>query len=119
MIHLIKNIYIMEVYKIPYPQRMTEFEIQSLLFGILKKEGFKVRGEVKAYKSRLDVVVYDDNYKARVIIEVKARKRIRAKVRKYKQVIKYEELFGLPVIVCLNQQKVTETINQVKGIMNG
>lgn len=105
-------------YIVPYNKRMSEFEIQSLIFGILKKEGLTVRGEVKAHKSRLDLVVFDEQKKAQCIIEVKSRVKQRKNPRKYKQIIKYEELFKLPVIICLNQTQVQDTVNEVKRIMN-
>ncbi|MCK5611747.1 type I restriction enzyme HsdR N-terminal domain-containing protein [Candidatus Pacearchaeota archaeon] len=101
-----------------YPARQSEFEVQSLIFTILKSEKYNVRGEVKALRSRLDIVVYNDNNKAVCIIEVKARARVRKKPRQYKQVMKYEELFGLPVIICLNRSQVRDTINQVRRIIN-
>ncbi|MCK5611718.1 type I restriction enzyme HsdR N-terminal domain-containing protein [Candidatus Pacearchaeota archaeon] len=104
---------------IKYPERISEFEIQSLTYGILRKEGFIVRGEVKAYKSRLDIVVYDEQKKAVCIIEVKSRKRIRTRTKKYKQVQKYEELFNLPVLVCVSKSQIQDTLNQVRRIMNG
>ena len=61
--------------KIPYPTgRVAEFEIQAELYNKLKNEGYDVRGEVKAKKSRLDLVVFE-NKKAKCIIEVKSWKR--------------------------------------------
>lgn len=104
---------------IPYSKLETEFEIQAMLYNILKyKDGYVVKGEVKAYRSRLDIVVYDKQFNAKVIIEVKARKRIRQNYRKYKQVDKYEKLFNLPVIVCHDRSKVGKTLNEVRRIMN-
>ena len=75
-----------------------------------------MRGEVPALKSRLDLIVFDDKYKALCIIEVKAKKRIREKERKYKQITKYETLFNLPIIMCLNMSQVDQTIEKVEEI---
>lgn len=105
-------------YTISCPAKESEFEIQSMIYGILKhKDGFIVKGEVKAYKSRLDIVVYDKSKNPKCIIEVKARGKIRKVYRKYKQVEKYEKLFNLPVVVCHNRAKVGETLTEVRKIM--
>ena len=105
------------MYIINYPTRQAEFEIQALLYIALKREGLNVRGEVKAYKSRLDLVIFNDTNKALCVIEVKANQR--PKQRKYKRVTKYEDLFNLPVLVCMHKTQIQDTINQVKGIING
>jgi hypothetical protein len=107
------------LFKVFYPQRLSEFEVQSDIYQGLKKKGFNVRGEVKAKKSRLDIVVFDDNNTARCIIEVKSRKRERKLTRKYKRVIKYEELFNLPVIVCTNSSQIEQTLKRVEDIFHG
>ena len=104
-------------HNIPFPERQSEFELQSLVYGILKKEDINVRGEVKAYRSRLDIVVYNKQNKAKCIVEVKSRKKVRERITKYKQVQKYEGLFKLPVIVCVHPSQIQDTINQVKRII--
>ena len=109
---------LMKYHSIPYPKRKSEFEIQAQLYYELKKNRINVRGEVKAHKSRLDLVVYDKDDKPQCIIEVKARARLRKQPRKYKQIIKYEELFGLPIIICLNKTQVSDTINEVRKVFN-
>ena len=101
---------------IKYPTRQAEFEIQALLYIALKREGLNVRGEVKAYKSRLDLVIFNDDNKAICIIEVKSNQR--PKQRKYKRVTKYEELFHLPVLICMHKSQINDTISQIKGIIN-
>lgn len=56
----------------------TEFEVQSFLHGELKAKGKIVRGELvhidkkTKEKSRFDLVVFNDNDEAELIIEVKA-----------------------------------------------
>lgn len=105
------------MYIIKYPTRQAEFEIQALLYISLKREGLNARGEVKAYKSRLDLVIFNDDNTAKCIIEVKANQR--PKQRKYKRVTKYEDLFKLPVLVCMHKSQINDTISQVKRIING
>ena len=109
------------IYTIYYPikeKKISEFEVQSDLYQELKKLGFNVKGEVKAKYSRLDIVVFDNLNNARIIIEVKSRLRPRATIRKYKRVQKYEELFNLPVLVCINHDQIDETIKKVKELFN-
>jgi hypothetical protein len=106
-------------HKVVYPQRLSEFEVQSDIYQELKKKGFNVKGEVKAKNSRLDIVVFDDNNTAKCIIEVKSRERVRKTPRKYRRVEKYEELFNLPVIVCMNASQVESTVKQVEDIFHG
>lgn len=56
----------------------TEFEVQSFLYGELKAKGKNVRGELvhiekkTKLKSRFDLVLFDENDEAEVIIEVKS-----------------------------------------------
>lgn len=107
------------IYTVYYPDnRISEFEIQSDLYQELKQQGFDVRGEVKAKQSRLDIVVFNEQKKAVCIVEVKSQKKERTTQRKYKRVAKYEELFKLPVLTCLNRNQITEIVNEVKGIIN-
>lgn len=106
------------LYKVFFPDRLSEFEIQSDVYQALKKKGFNVRGEVKAKSSRLDLVVFDKNDGARCIIEVKSRERVRKKPRKYRRVQKYEELFNLPVIVCMNGSQIEQTVKEVEKIFH-
>lgn len=105
------------IYTILFPDRIAEFEIQAHLFSKLIQQGINVRGEVKAEKSRLDLVIFNEDNQAICLIEVKSSQRI--KKRKYKRVKKYENLFGLPVIVCTHQDQIRNTIDQVKEIING
>ncbi len=104
------------MYIIPFPYRIAEFEIQAELFNKLRTQGFNVRGEVKAEKSRLDLVIFNTENRAKCSIEVKSSQRI--KKRKYKRVEKYEELFNLPVIVCVHNDQINQTIDEVRRIMN-
>ena len=99
-----------------YPARPSHFEVQTMIFSILKEKNYDVKGEVKAIKSRLDLVIFNDDRKAICIIEIKALKKIRLNRRKYKQTTKYENLFNLPVVICLNMSQVNQTIERVDEI---
>ena len=78
--------------QVPYPKRRpSEFEVQARLYNKLRQKGFIVRGEVKATRSRLDLVVYDKNKKAICIIETKSWKKKR-KVTPTKQLKKYQKV---------------------------
>jgi hypothetical protein len=101
-----------------YPNRLSEFEIQSDIYQRIKQSGLEVKGEVKAKNSRLDLVVYDANNNAICIIEVKSRARARTTEKKYKRVQKYEQLFNLPVIVCTHPSQIEQTVNKVKELLN-
>ncbi|MCK5600442.1 type I restriction enzyme HsdR N-terminal domain-containing protein [Candidatus Pacearchaeota archaeon] len=107
----------MTTYKIYYPDRVSEFELQAQLYYELKKNRINARGEVKAKNSRLDLVIYNEHNKAIAIIEVKSRKKI--VVKKYRQVAKYKELFNLPIIICMHKEQINETIEKIKGLING
>lgn len=70
---------LVDFFPIPYPAKKSEFEIQAELYGLLKLEGFNVRGEVKAAfretgccgNNRLDLVVFSELNLPIVIIECK------------------------------------------------
>lgn len=96
---------------IPYPVKDSEFEVQAALYNRLKQDGFIVRGEVSARlsystKCRMDLVVYDQKAKPKVIIECKNstnkdwQSQPTAFVRKSRQSQRYAG-FGVPVLQCL------------------
>lgn len=105
-----------------YPKRVSEFEIQSELFERLKQSGKNVRGEVKGYKSRLDLVLYCGSNTAISVIEVKSRKRPRKHVKIYKQTSRYFSTFFLPILLCTSMQEIEIVFSQVdficKHVMN-
>lgn len=65
--------------KIEYPAKPSEFDIQAELWRQLRSQGFDVRGEVSAHckdygrihRTNLDLVVFNSNREACLIIEVK------------------------------------------------
>ncbi len=94
--------------KIPYPAKMSEADIQAILWQSLIKEGMDARLEITnkvGRKYRLDIVVFK-NREAICIIECKNWSVRYIRTRKYqeakntKQIKKYKELFGLPVLIC-------------------
>lgn len=104
-----------KAYRVPYPERRpSEFEVQAKLYNKLLNKGFIVKGEVKAYKARFDLVVYDKNYKAICIIETKSWKKKRY-VTPTKQLKKYRK-FGVPVIVCGWMERVDFTVERVEKL---
>ena len=93
-------------YKITYPERNSEFEVQAALFSALLREGYVVRGEVekrvlvvggRTAVCRFDLVVYDAQHTPLVILEVKANA-IRHKVPlQYTRQGRRYPRFGVPV----------------------
>lgn len=66
--------------------KVSEFDTQAMLWSALKKDGFNVRGEVRGTlqgektgkstgnKVRLDLVIFSDNGKPLIAIEVKQKR---------------------------------------------
>lgn len=102
-------------YKIDYPKKYSEFEVQANLYAVLKfSYKLDVRGEVAigqgSGKSRFDLVVFKDK-KAVCIIEVKNQKRegLNTNTKQYK---KYSS-FGLRLFYCLNMSFVKPLAEEV------
>lgn len=97
---------------IQYPQRQAEFEVQAMLFAQLRQCGFDVRGEVFAYQSRFDLVVFDVYQCARVLIEVKpCHGPLSPRQRQA-----YER-YGLPFLCCYGVADIATTLERVSTIM--
>jgi hypothetical protein len=84
-----------------YKQQWTEFEVQSLAFGILRKNlypNYLVRGEYKFPKCRCDIAIFkahkDREPELKLIIEVKKSPDGTAEGQK----MRYEELLKVPCI---------------------
>lgn len=91
---------------IKYPRKKaTEAEIQALLWQRLKDIGLDARLQVKAEKSRLDIVIFKGKV-AICIIECKDWSPSYIRNRKYRlahntrQITKYKTLFQIPVFLC-------------------
>lgn len=105
-------------FEINYPERTAEFEIQAELYTAIKELGFDVRGEVKAYRSMFDLVVFK-LYKPKCIIEVKSSKNIirsRERLSKSGQHRKYS-MFNLPLVYCYSKQEIPRCLDIIKKIM--
>lgn len=84
-----------------YKQQWTEFEVQSLAYGILRKHlypQYLVRGEYKFDKCRTDIAIWKANKDAdpelKLVLEVKKS----TTGTSTSQGLRYEELLGVPVI---------------------
>ena len=101
---------------IPFPKKVSEFEVQAQLYQELIIRGFCVRGEVKHEKSRFDLVIYNKDEEAICIIEVKNYKRNKKPNVKTKQIRKYLQ-YDLPVLVCVHSEQVKMTIAMIKRLI--
>lgn len=124
--------------EIPYPKKYSEAEVESAILSTLKNENIDARAQVTAptYRvknygkrkrdfamSRLDIVVFK-NKKAICIIECKSWKedytapsQIQQR-RRAKQIVDYEMLYEIPVILCGRINHVNAVVEEVKGIIN-
>jgi hypothetical protein len=93
-------------YKISYPEKESEFEVQAFLFSSLKALGLDVRGEVQCHGAfgmrskkascRFDLVLFEDK-EAVLVLEVKARPvKHKTSVEDTRQGRRYPH-FGVPV----------------------
>lgn len=115
--------------KVCYPGRISEAEVQATLWQSLKEAGILSRLQVTAYNPKtckrsctLDVVVYNSQHEAVCIVECKTWRDQYAAVRKYrsnntKQVTKYRDYYGLPVLIFGQMGKVNETVKEIKEIL--
>jgi hypothetical protein len=97
---------------IPYPRRISEFEIHAEVFMILKGLGYDIRGEVSAPGSRFDLVMFK-NKEPKVVIEVKRLKRPNRFRSNGRRISRYRS-YGVPVVVCLNENYIVDTIEKAK-----
>ena len=114
---------------IEYPTQHSEAEIEALLWYFLRKEKIDARLQVTAYNPgtnknscKLDLVVFV-NKVPRCIIECKSWSDGYSRTAIYrtnntKQIKKYKEFYGLPVLVCARMSFVTPTIALVKKLLN-
>ncbi len=90
---------------IEYPKKINESEIQANLWLKLIDANIDARLQVKAEKSRLDIVIFK-NQTAKGIIECKSWTKRYLRNQKYqlyknsKQYRKYQDTFHIPVFVC-------------------
>ena len=103
--------------EIEYPKKRSEAEIQALLWYFLRKKKIDARLQVVANRKKLDIVIFKDS-RAVCIVECKSWSKNYSLVRRYrlnnsKQVNRYREMFGLPVIVCGRIQDITKVQGEI------
>ncbi len=115
---------------IDYPAKRSEAEIQALLWYFLKKRGIDSRLQVVAYNPeskrrscKLDLVVFV-NQEARCIVECKSWSNNYSRTATYRtnntrQIKKYKEFYGIPVLVCARMNYITRTITLIERILSG
>ena len=121
----------MEINYIPiieYPNKSNEFEIQAELYSLLKSYSINVRGEVVDKnirnalgnkvgfkKSRFDLVVFDKNNIAKIIIEVKPC--ITRKKEGTKQFNKYS-IYNLHLLYCFRDTNKLILLNRIIDLLD-
>ena len=115
--------------EIDYPRKHSEAEIQALLWYFLRKEKIDARLQVTAYDTvtakkskKLDLVIFVAKV-AKCIVECKSWSDGYSKTAIYrtnntKQIKRYKELYGLPVLVCARMSYVVPTVNLIKSILS-
>lgn len=116
----------MKEYHIRWPETDSEFEVQSELYQTLRDCGLKVRGEVRAFvddfgkhRVRLDIVVFDDALKPKVIVECKNTNDGKTRLNpNYRQSRRYAR-YGLPLFKCSGIPFIDETKDLVLNALDG
>ena len=104
---------------IPYPKKICESEIKSILYNQFHNIGIDARLEVAGPNSRYDIVIFK-NHKARIIIECKSwnnnyyEKLKKARNYTNKQIRKYKST-GFEVFTCGNIRQIPKTISIIKN----
>ena len=109
---------------IQYPKRMSEFEVQALLWMELKKRCIDVRGCVpcrtidgdKHPKCYLDLVVFSDLRTPMFIIECKNRPEPGSAILGARQRRRYSR-FNIPLLVCDHDSKIPAIVQIVEAQM--
>lgn len=103
-------------YRIEKPSKMSEFEIHAALYIRLRQAGYKVRGHATAkYENGMctfDLVVFDGDYRPKVIIEVK--NSANTSLPNTRQGMRYRH-FGLPVVLFWNLDEYGELLNFLRS----
>jgi hypothetical protein len=99
-----------------YKAQWTEFEVQSLAYGILRKHlypGYLVRGEYKFPSCRTDIAVFkahkDKEPELKFVIEIKKSSTGEAT----KQGERYEDLLGVPCIYVRGADEAYKVLSKV------
>ena len=114
---------------IEYPIKHSEAEIGALLWYFLRKGKIDARLQVTAYNPhtnkkscKIDLVVFVSKV-PRCIVECKSWSDGYSKTAIYrtnntKQIQKYKEFYGLPVLICARMSYVTLTVKKIEEILS-
>lgn len=99
-----------------YKQQWTEFEVQSLAYGILRKHlypGYLVRGEYKFPECRTDIAIFKANKDSppelKVVVEVKKS----MNGTSISQGERYEELLKVPCVYIRGADEAYKVLSKV------
>jgi len=106
---------------IPYPENPSEFEVQAELWWNLLQLGYDARCEVCVHKlggerrgAQMDIVIFDAQRVARLIIEVKRS----GTVGGLRQVRYYGSRHGRWCIMCRGKEGIPGTLAEVEQRMD-
>jgi len=100
-----------------YKSQWSEFEVQSLAYGILRKNlypNYLVRGEYKFPKCRIDIAIFkctEDraNPELKCVVEIKKSSNGTSE----NQGLRYEDLLGVPCIYIRGGQEAYKILEKV------
>ena len=99
-----------------YKAQWTEFEVQSLAYGILRKHlypGYLVRGEYRFDRCRTDIAVFkahkDKEPELKLIIEIKKSSNGISE----NQGMRYEKLLGVPCIYIRGVDEAYKVLSRI------
>lgn len=110
---------------IPFPDHDSEFDVQAEMWDSIRKAGYTVRGEVRALCEELgekhivqfDLVIYDENARAKVIIECKNNSVPGLEINpKTRQGRRYQT-FQVPIIRCSSWIQIPQAMHEIHKIM--
>jgi hypothetical protein len=100
-----------------YKKQWTEFEVQSLAYGLLRKNlypDYLVRGEYKFPGCRVDIAIFkahkDKEPELKLVVEVKKSERSSSETQK----IKYEALLNVPCIYVRGGEDAYKIVEMVQ-----
>lgn len=103
-----------------YKQKWTEFEVQALAYGILRKHlypTYLVRGEYKFEKCRTDIAIFkahkDKEPELKLVLEVKKS----TTGTSVNQGNRYQELLGVPVIYIRGIDDAYKVLELIEGVL--
>lgn len=99
-----------------YKQKWSEFEVQALAYGILRKNlypDFLVRGEYKFEKCRIDIAIFRANKEKspELVLVIEVKKSSQGKSES--QGTRYQELLGVPCVYVRGIEDAYKILNIV------